>query len=656
MSRAGVIVRWLACCALATPTAAPAAEIALTPGDGVAELAPFARYALNDLSPLHDFAVAAALPEAAFAPVEGHALAVGFTDRDLWITFTLHNTSAERGVWLLNLGHKFASELIVYEQRPSGPRVLLRESSDVAFNERVLPHRYLLARLELGPDEHSRVLIGYRSSGTTTLPAIATPDGFAEWDRVDSMINAAFYAAMTFMLLLGLAQAVLLGVRVQLYYAAYVGTALLYVAQIDGTALQFVWPSRPGWNAFAALPLGVAFGVAAAASARVFLRTRGYALHLDRALRAAIGIGVGWLVAAAFIDSGALERTGLWLAIALSALCLVGATATWLRGRRSVRFYAVGAGAMFVAIMVAAAAHLASLPLSVGEGLEVLKGGIVFDALMFAAAMADSARETRAQRDAAVQRALAAVAEQELASDRLHAAHKARVEAQLLAKQQDQVLADTTRGVQAPIAALRTAIAGLSRERRVSAETAARFARGVDYLERLARSYAGIAAPSNGGSFRLDALIGEIESLFRDAALAKGLALRCRTCSLEACGDTTSTLRILCNLVENAIKYTRTGKVLVGCRRRGKDALGILVADTGPGMSSAELDVALEPYRRGAAGRRTEGAGLGLAITARLAADLGYGFTARAEPGRGSVFELVVPLASAAVRAGGSAN
>jgi signal transduction histidine kinase len=122
--------------------------------------------------------------------------------------------------------------------------------------------------------------------------------------------------------------------------------------------------------------------------------------------------------------------------------------------------------------------------------------------------------------------------------------------------------------------------------------------------------------------------------------------VRCRTCSLEARGDATATLRILANLVANAVKYTRAGKVLIGCRRRGKDALGIVVADTGPGMSQAELDVALEPYGRGAAGRRTEGAGLGLAITARLAADSGYRFTARAEAGRGSLFEIVVPLAS----------
>jgi signal transduction histidine kinase len=418
------------------------------------------------------------------------------------------------------------------------------------------------------------------------------------------------------------------------------------MAQIDGTALQLLWPSRPGWNAFAALPLGIAFGVAAAAFARVFLRTRAHAWKLDRAFNAAIGIGAAWLGAALFIDDGPLKRASLWLALALSALCTAGAIVTWLRGRTSARFYAVGCGAMFVAVALAAAAHLALLPLGVGESVEILKGSIVLDALMFATAMADSARETRPHRDAAVRRALDAVAEQELASDRLHAARTARVEAQLLAEQQDQALASVSHGVRAPLAGLRTGIAGLALERRVSAETAARFAGGVDYLERLARSYSGTAGPGARGRFRTGALMAEVESLFRDEALAKGLVLRCRTCSLEARGDATATLRILANLVANAVKYTRAGKVLIGCRRRVKDALGIVVADTGPGMSQAELDVALEPYGRGAAGRRTEGAGLGLAITARLAADSGYRFTARAEAGRGSLFEIVVPLAS----------
>jgi signal transduction histidine kinase len=461
-------------------------------------------------------------------------------------------------------------------------------------------------------------------------------------------IDAAFQAAMGFMLLLGLAQAALLRARVQLYYAAYVGAAMLYIAQMDGTASRFLWPDLPRWNAFAALPLGVAFGVAAAVFARAFLRTRGHAVVLDRALLGAIGVGIAWVGAAVFVEPAWLKRSSIVLALALSSLCLIGAIVTWRRGRRSVRFYAVGAAAMLVAILLAAAAHLAMLPFGVDESLQVLKAGVVFDALMFATAMADSTREIRAQRDAAVERALAAVAEQELASERLHVARKAKIEARLLADMHDRALASASRSVQEPIAALRVAIEELARGQRIDTGAAARLDQGVEYLERLARRYSGRAARGSTahGTFRIGALLAALDSLFHDAAHAKGLALRCRSSSLEARGDATATLRILSNLVENAIKYTPAGKVLVGCRRRGNDALSILVADTGPGMSDAELAAALEPYRRGAVGAEIEGTGLGLAIAARLAANHGYELSARAQPGRGSVFELVLPRAA----------
>jgi signal transduction histidine kinase len=642
----GAACPWLACAALCA--AATADEITLAPGAGVADLAPFARYARNDIAPLEGLAAAAALPEEAFAPVEGSALEFGFTNRALWLTFGLHNPSAEHGLWVLDLGHHFAPELVVYEERASGARVLLRESPSLSFHERPWPHRNLLAQLELEPDEHSRVLIGYRSSGAVTLPAsIVAPEAFAQQNRAESAVNAAFHAAMSFMLLLGLAQAALLRARVHLYYAIYIGAAMLYVAQTDGTALQLLWPDLPRWNAFAALPLGAAFGIAAAAFARAFLRTRGHASVLDRALLGAIGIGIAWVAAAAFVDAAWLKRSSIVLAIALCALCLIGAVVTWRRGRRSVRFYIVGAAAMLVAILLVAGAHLTVLPFGIHESLRVLKAGVVFDALMFATAMADSTREIRAQRDAAVERALAAVAEQELASERLHAARKAQIEARLLADEHGRALASTSRSVREPIAALRVAIEALTRKERVDAAAAARLDQGVDYLERLARRYSGAAALGSAarGTFRISTLLAALDSLFHDAAQAKGLALRCPTSSLEARGDATATLRILSNLVENAIKYTPAGKVLVGCRRRGKDALGILVADTGPGMSDAELAAALEPYRRGAVGADIEGAGLGLAIAARLAADQGYELRARAEPGRGSVFELVVPRA-----------
>lgn len=103
-------------------------------------------------------------------------------------------------------------------------------------------------------------------------------------------------------------------------------------------------------------------------------------------------------------------------------------------------------------------------------------------------------------------------------------------------------------------------------------------------------------------------------------------------------------IRILSNLVANAVKYTRSGAVLIGCRRRG-DRVWFCVLDTGPGMSAAGLARVMRPHERGAEAGDAEGLGLGLAIAARLASERGYLLETRSAPGRGSAFAVAVPIA-----------
>jgi two-component system CheB/CheR fusion protein len=86
--------------------------------------------------------------------------------------------------------------------------------------------------------------------------------------------------------------------------------------------------------------------------------------------------------------------------------------------------------------------------------------------------------------------------------------------------------------------------------------------------------------------------------------------------------------------------------VLVGCRRSG-ETLRIQVWDTGIGIPAKELDAIFEEfYQAPGGGRRGEaGLGLGLAIVRSLSQLLGHPIQVRSRPGRGSMFEVAVPLA-----------
>lgn len=106
--------------------------------------------------------------------------------------------------------------------------------------------------------------------------------------------------------------------------------------------------------------------------------------------------------------------------------------------------------------------------------------------------------------------------------------------------------------------------------------------------------------------------------------------------------------RILRNFLTNALRYTETGGVLIGCRRRG-GALWVEVHDTGRGIPEADRNRIFEEFiQLDRPDRdRSEGIGLGLAIADRLARLLGHPVRVWSQEGRGSVFAVGLPPAAA---------
>ena len=119
--------------------------------------------------------------------------------------------------------------------------------------------------------------------------------------------------------------------------------------------------------------------------------------------------------------------------------------------------------------------------------------------------------------------------------------------------------------------------------------------------------------------FRLDGLLRQIATDFQPMARGKRLDLIIVPSSLTVKTDRNLLRRLIQNLVSNAIKYTREGRVLVGVRRRGHLA-EIQIFDTGIGISVNELNTVFREFTRLDGGvREAEGLGLGLSIVDRIA-------------------------------------
>ncbi|UPY35629.1 chemotaxis protein CheB [Sediminicoccus sp. KRV36] len=154
---------------------------------------------------------------------------------------------------------------------------------------------------------------------------------------------------------------------------------------------------------------------------------------------------------------------------------------------------------------------------------------------------------------------------------------------------------------------------------------------------------------ANPIAFSMDGLLDQLREEFSYLAAGQGLDLRVVPCGLSIRSDPRLLDQILRNLLSNALKYTREGRILLGCRRRA-GLLRIEVWDTGIGIPEKDKKAIFDEYHQldNAARERERGLGLGLAIVQRLAVLLGHGLDVQSRPGRGSVFSITVPVCGAA--------
>jgi signal transduction histidine kinase len=167
----------------------------------------------------------------------------------------------------------------------------------------------------------------------------------------------------------------------------------------------------------------------------------------------------------------------------------------------------------------------------------------------------------------------------------------------------------------------------------------------VDDLFELVQLDAG-AIEAESERARLQDVIGSALKACGAQMIEKGLVLERR---LDGAGEALCSprvVRVLQNLLQNAIRHTPAdGTVRIEARRRD-GALEVVVEDTGEGMEPEALERVFEPFWRGEAARSTPGAGLGLALAKRIVEALGGEIRVQSIPRSGSRFAVLLPDSS----------
>ncbi len=153
------------------------------------------------------------------------------------------------------------------------------------------------------------------------------------------------------------------------------------------------------------------------------------------------------------------------------------------------------------------------------------------------------------------------------------------------------------------------------------------------------------AVRAEKGAFPIKNLLDRLRDEFSYHTQARGLTLRAVPCGLSVNSDPLLLEQMIRNLLANALKYTRNGKILLGCRRHG-ERLSIEIWDTGVGIPDKDIQKIFEEYHQleNPSHESRRGLGLGLSIVQRLAELLDHPVRVRSNVGKGSVFAIDVAI------------
>jgi signal transduction histidine kinase len=235
--------------------------------------------------------------------------------------------------------------------------------------------------------------------------------------------------------------------------------------------------------------------------------------------------------------------------------------------------------------------------------------------------------------------------------------YRAKQQAEAASSLKSSVLISVTHDLLQPLNAARLTLSTLAEM--ISSKNGTALVEQVDRslltLEDLLRSLLDIAK-LDAGALRPDvrpiliaSLFAPLLEEFAPEAAKRGLSLRIVPSSLAVVSDAMMLRRILQNLLANALRYTRTGGVVMGCRLRA-NRVRIQISDTGPGIPQAQQEAIFIEFQRGETSiGDLAGFGLGLSIVRRFAGVLGHSIQLASRVSHGSTFSVELDRADPAL-------
>lgn len=581
----------------------------------------------------------------------------GYTHGAVWMRFRLKNLTPDTAEWRLHFRENFLPEMDVHAFAPGAAPVLIdRTVKTSTFADRAIAYPEVTIPLSLPPGSEKIVYVMYRSDGSTqTSFEIRTRAGFEAYSAARTARNFVFYGMILFLAVAATLAFMITRLGVFAAYGAYAAAGLIFMMHADGNAFQYLWPHAPAFNNYASILTGTAFIVTGAMFARVFLQTARRHVVMDRLLLAVILLSIGMVVSTIVVETQLVKKLLVLLAF-IGILLFTASGLVAARTRfREVRFYVFAwTGALFASGMMTSR-HWFGIDISEDTQLDAMRVVMVFDAAFMGLAILDRFNQLKQARQRAMRLSLEQARRSLGLSRRLSDLEKQYALATELAEARGRRLSDTAHDLRQPLHALRLTVQSIISAPGQPGSGGEEVEKTFAYLEELVASELNESVgstraadpPSSGHSAEpvgIGEILGGVRDMFVADAADKALDLRVMPTSARTTVPPLALMRLVSNLMVNAIKYTDEGRVLVGVRPAG-DHVHLEVHDTGPGLDEDTFrrmlgrSVRLEPTAA------TPGAGLGLAIVDEIVSTHGLEIGLLPRESRGTSIRVVLPAA-----------
>lgn len=583
----------------------------------------------------------------AFKPIETPFVDFGLLEGRVWLQVEIQNPTARAGPWRIDFARQYIENLRAYIVRPGEAPVLFFENgAEDRFDAREIKSRLLTQDFSVPSGDQITLLISYTSSATTFLPAgIGTPSAVVNRHKTESSLNDFLNGGLWAVIAIAFIMTPIIGWRISASFSAYILAGFFYVFHADGYTFQYLFPNIPWLNS----RLNLFFMLTLAACALAFVRQLfDYASHSPRfdLLIKTMMFGAAFfaVLAIPFIDVPIIMVAGYAFVPLCSLTQGAAGIVAWRKGLAGATPYLIGGALVVASFGYATISHLVPGQFNIDKTLDFGHVVLLLECFVFAAAIMLRVLEIRTERDQAVYAELELTREQLALSSKLRDSQTAYQQAREQSQKHRAQLSAVSHDLQQPLAALRL---GLNDMKLRDEDTRHQMRAAFDFLEQLSidqltadqdAPHHAVASERSIETFEISSVLDNVAAIFQIQAQEKSIEFSYKRATDRVETDPVSLLRVVSNLVANAVHHAQHGEIHLSTSKRD-EGIEVAVSDTGIGIAPGDLARLL---KRNEKGRDSDGSGLGLALVQELSNDMGYQFNIQSTLGQGTQATLLI--------------